>query len=157
MAIAVSKEQLAEWAAKGLIDAPRPAAAKTQPTERPAAAVRPVRRTIRLDIPVQTVSESNIGKSLKAKLARKTAVKSAIRGAFAGLTCSMRPAHPWRVTLIRRGLKRLDDGNLGTALKSVQDMVAEWLGVDDGDRLRVRWKYKQAPAWAPTVTVVIEG
>jgi len=33
-----------------------------------------------------------------------------------------------------------DDGDAG-ALKSVRDQVAEWLGIDDGDRARLRFVY----------------
>ena len=36
-----------------------------------------------------------------------------------------------------------DDDNLVGALKSVRDQVAEWLGVDDKDSLRVRYRYRQ--------------
>lgn len=37
----------------------------------------------------------------------------------------------------------LDDDNLAGALKNVRDAVAEWLGVDDRDRTRVRYLYEQ--------------
>ncbi len=40
----------------------------------------------------------------------------------------------------------LDDDNLAGALKSVRDAVAEWLGVDDRDRSRVRYLYEQQRA-----------
>jgi hypothetical protein len=38
----------------------------------------------------------------------------------------------------------VDDDNLAGALKSVRDQVAKWLGVDDRDRVQVRYRYAQA-------------
>lgn len=37
----------------------------------------------------------------------------------------------------------LDDDNLAGALKAVRDAVAQWLGVDDKDRMTVRYRYAQ--------------
>lgn len=160
MAITATKEQIAEWEAKGLIAPTRtnPIAAVAQKIGTPArqpTAPEPARLRIEVTIPVRTASESNMGGSLRGKLARKACVKAAIRGALVGI----RIGHPgpFRVTLTRGGRGRLDQGNLGTAMKAVQDVVAEWLSVDDGDRSRVRWRYRQRPAWRPCVTIRIEA
>lgn len=41
------------------------------------------------------------------------------------------------VHIVRIGKRMMDEDNLGGACKAVQDAVAEWLGVDDGDRKRI--------------------
>ena len=53
------------------------------------------------------------------------------------------PPGPWVVTLTRHGPRKLDDDNLSAAFKRIRDGVADALGVDDGNRRRVRWEYKQ--------------
>lgn len=52
-------------------------------------------------------------------------------------------AFPVLVTFTRHGMRLLDDDNLAGAYKAVRDVVAEVLGVDDGDTERVRWAYRQ--------------
>lgn len=65
-----------------------------------------------------------------------------------------RPAVPLEVTLTRIGPSNgLDDDNLAGALKGVRDAFAEWIGVDDRDRKRVRYLYEQerGPEWGVRV------
>ena len=51
---------------------------------------------------------------------------------------------PLAVTLTRISpSKGLDDDNLRGALKEVRDQVAAELGIDDGDKARVRWEYAE--------------
>jgi hypothetical protein len=47
----------------------------------------------------------------------------------------------FRCSLVAFTRHDVDPDNLGAALKHVQDVVAELLGVDDGDRRRVLWQY----------------
>jgi len=55
-----------------------------------------------------------------------------------------RPALPCSVLLTRSAPSAgLDDDNLVGSLKGVRDQVAQWLGVNDRDRLRVRYRYAQ--------------
>ncbi len=55
-----------------------------------------------------------------------------------------RPALPCSVILTRIAPSNgLDDDNLVGALKGVRDQVADWLGVNDRDRMRVRYRYAQ--------------
>lgn len=65
-----------------------------------------------------------------------------------------RPAIPCSVVLTRIAPSNgLDDDNLAGALKGVRDAVAKFLGVDDRDRMTVRYRYAQRRGpWA----VVIE-
>lgn len=58
-------------------------------------------------------------------------------------TCR-KPRIPCSVVLTRIAPSAgLDDDNLTGALKSVRDAVATWLGVDDRDRMTVRYRYAQ--------------
>lgn len=54
-----------------------------------------------------------------------------------------RPKLPVVIVLVRVAPRRLDDGNLASAFKGIQDGIADWLGVDDGDSQRVAWLYDQ--------------
>ena len=47
-----------------------------------------------------------------------------------------------RATLTRIAPRRLDPGNFQGCFKHVQDGVADWLGIDDGDP-RIEWVYQQ--------------
>lgn len=60
------------------------------------------------------------------------------------------PKLPCIVTLTRCAPSGgLDDDNLASALKSIRDQVAEWLGVDDKRRDVVRYEYAhQRGPWA---------
>lgn len=58
-----------------------------------------------------------------------------------------RPSIPCSVVLTRFAPSNgLDDDNLAGSLKNVRDAVAKWLGVDDGDRTTVRYRYTQSRA-----------
>jgi hypothetical protein len=48
-----------------------------------------------------------------------------------------RPALPALVTVTRCSRRLLDGDGLAAALKSIQDEIADWLNVDDGDRKNV--------------------
>lgn len=70
-----------------------------------------------------------------------------------------KPQTPLLVTLTRIAPSSgLDDDNLASALKSVRDQVAAWLGVDDKLRDVVRYQYRQQKGpwavgieWAPMI------
>lgn len=106
-------------------------------------------------VPHLPASEANKGGKRKAAIARKTATKAAARAELP--TAPFDWPRPITVRLTRCGGKRLDRDNLGRALKEVQDEVARWLGVDDGDRTAVRWVYKQRPGWSAGVEIRIGG
>lgn len=66
-----------------------------------------------------------------------------------------KPPIPCSVLLTRLGPSPgLDDDNLVGSLKSTRDAIADWLGVNDRDRMTVRYLYSQA--WAPVWGVRIE-
>ena len=102
-------------------------------------------------IPVRLVSEANRGGKLRDRIARKSAVKDAVRAALPAITFPL----PVLVTLTRYGHHKQDDDNLRRTLKSVRDVVAEWIGLDDADK-RIRWVYRDRPGWVFGVGVVIK-
>lgn len=60
------------------------------------------------------------------------------------LSRHQRPPIPCSVLLTRTAPSSgLDDDNLVGSLKGVRDQVAQWLGVDDRHRDRVRYRYAQ--------------
>ena len=62
---------------------------------------------------------------------------------------------PSVVTLIRKSSGTLDGDGLQSALKATRDGVADWLGVDDGDK-RLTWRYQQERGAPKTYQVRIE-
>lgn len=55
-----------------------------------------------------------------------------------------RPELPVDVTLTRVSPRKCDHDNAVASLKHVQDAVAFWLRVDDGDEAKVMWRYARA-------------
>ncbi len=67
-----------------------------------------------------------------------------------------KPEVPCTVLLQRLGPSPgLDDDNLSGALKTVRDVVADWLGVDDKHRDIVRYEYAQERRthWGVLITI----
>ena len=62
---------------------------------------------------------------------------------------------PVRVTLVRVGGRPLDSDNLAGSFKAVQDEVARFLSVDDGDTARVHWTYRQQPGGKTRGVVIV--
>lgn len=58
------------------------------------------------------------------------------------------------VTLVCIRPKFIDPDNLGNGFKALQDAVADWLGVDDGDP-RIEWIYRQQVGPKPHGTIVM--
>jgi hypothetical protein len=51
--------------------------------------------------------------------------------------------YPLKITLLRIGKRDLDADNLAHCFKGIQDGVADALSINDGDRTKVEWTYKQ--------------
>lgn len=99
-------------------------------------------------VPIRTAPGMNVREYWAVRSKRVKAEREATAWALAD---KRRPPLPLAVTLTRIGPSNgLDDDNLAGALKGVRDQVAEWLGVDDRDRARVRYGYEQerGPEWA---------
>ena len=65
------------------------------------------------------------------------------------------PKTPLVVTITRVGPKRLDDDNLISSMKAVQDQVAKMVGVDDGSHLYT-WVRRQRINKTYSVEIEIE-
>jgi len=79
--------------------------------------------------------------------ARTNRVKKERKTTAGYLKFSKKPETPCSVVLVRMAPSNgLDDDNLRAALKGVRDEIANWLGVDDRDRYRVRYRYRQERA-----------
>ena len=108
-------------------------------------------------VPIHTVSESNsrshaaAGKYQRSK-SQRLIVPTVLR------TQTKKPTLPVRVTLVRHSVGVLDDGNLPSALKAVQDAVAmDYLGIDDADmRVIFRWEQVKVARGACGVTIRME-
>lgn len=62
-----------------------------------------------------------------------------------------------RVCLVAAVPRRLDSDNLATSMKALQDAIADYLGIDDGDEDRIRWEYGQIETRStPGVIVKLE-
>jgi hypothetical protein len=100
-------------------------------------------------IPMQTGRGMNSREHFRARAKRVKAEREVVAWTLRHENVQ-KPPIPCSVLLTRFAPSRgLDDDNLAGALKSVRDEVAAWLGVDDGDRDTVRYRYGQARgAWA---------
>lgn len=92
-------------------------------------------------VPIRTVGGMNVREHYMARSRRVKKEREATQWALLPLK---RPVLPVVVTLTRvapsSGLDSHD--NLRSAVKSVADQVAQWLGLDDRDP-RVTWRYEQ--------------
>jgi hypothetical protein len=134
--VQVTKEQLADLIAKGLIPAPKKGGKKPKGGELVEASFTAPATWV---IPLKTVSEANSrgwhGKAARTQAARR-AVTQALGRHLAAVVPYAEAYHAGRavrVTITRLGGAKLDAmSNLGAALKAVEDAVALVMGADDG-------------------------
>lgn len=94
--------------------------------------------------PIHLVTLENTREHWKAKAAKARFVRGQVVLFLSALAGGKpRPEAPYAVTLTRHASRKLDPGNLEACFKHIQDAVAEWLGVNDGDGKKVRWVYRQ--------------
>lgn len=93
-------------------------------------------------LPLRTSPGMNAREHFAVRAKRVKGEREAVAWSLKGKT---RPAIPCSVILtrIKPMGKELDDDNLTSSLKAVRDEVANWLGVDDRDRMTVRYRYAQ--------------
>jgi hypothetical protein len=110
----------------------------------------------RVRFEVETRSEANArdkwGKIKRAEAAREKTIEALAVALGEGQRIP--GTGPWCVRLTRISRGKLDDDNLGRAMKSVQDTVAAAIGVDDGSP-RIAWKRAQTKD-GPFLGVVVE-
>jgi hypothetical protein len=121
---------------------------------KPVRTSAPRRMVIEVDVPVYARIEANTGGSLRGKIKRKTALGDITAESLPRLSEPF--PLPCVVTLTRYSAKKPDDENSSHSLKAVRDAVADWLGVDDGDETKVRWRYRRAAGWVACVRIRVE-
>lgn len=97
-------------------------------------------RGIELVLPILVVSEPNLRGSRRSKIARTKAQRMAAWAAVHNLVSRTDRGNVTSVTLMRYGVRLLDDDNLAGAFKAVRDGIADALGVNDG---KIPWHYDQ--------------
>ena len=93
-----------------------------------------------IHVPIKTVSGMNAREHWRVKANRVKKERQATGWMLKG---KPKPEIPCSVILTRLSFGSLDDDNLASALKGVRDEIAQWLGVDDRDRITVRYEYRQ--------------
>lgn len=94
-------------------------------------------------VPIRTVTGLNAREHWAAR-ARRVKKERRITAWALALSRAAVPQIPCTVLLTRvtpRGTA--DDDNLSGALKAVRDQIAQWIGVDDRDSSKVRYRYAQ--------------
>lgn len=115
--------------------------------------------TVSVTVPIRTVSEANCREHWRVKNKRKVQQQMMVNWMFhAGKRRELDEVRwPYLVTLTRKGPRLLDDDNCQSSLKGARDMVAQILGVDDGDTKAVRWKYRQERSEIYAVEIGIQS
>jgi hypothetical protein len=107
-------------------------------------------------VPIHTPSLSNLREHWSARAKRARLHRLATMAAWANATmrerenrtaakkleARVRAGEPLTITLTRISPRKIDSSNLGAALKSVVDQVADELGINDGDE-RHTWSFRQ--------------
>lgn len=82
-----------------------------------------------------------VSEHFRSRAHRRAKERAAVAKALDGKR--LPPGPPWTVTLTRIASREFDDDNLQAAFKAFRDEVAAVLGVNDGDRAAVVWRYRQ--------------
>lgn len=136
------------------------------PAAEPAIPARP-RSTIgspdvvalSITLPIKTVSESNTRRGARSKMTRTKAQRNAVRDRLRAMALHL-PRLPATVTVTRIGKRLLDTCNLPSAVKAIEDGIADVYGVDDGQGERdgsYRWVREQRVGAAYAVEIKIEA
>jgi len=96
---------------------------------------------------LRTRNQLNTRRHWRVDQAERAAVREAVGYALLGANwrALAKPSEtaPWSVTLTRLGPREMDDDGVVSALKSVRDAFAAFVGVDDRLRRVVRYHYGQ--------------
>lgn len=112
-------------------------------------------RSIRLTVPVKTISENNAREHHMARHRRRAMQRQVVTiHMLAHRLC--RPAPPYQITLTRIAGRKLDSDNLQGACKAIRDAVAAALGIDDGDEEHA-WLYAQRKARPREIGLQVGG
>ena len=111
-----------------------------------------------VELPMPLPSCANLREHWRVRAKRTSAQRLAVTWALQG-KCAV-PALPCTVTLVRVASRALDDDNLGSCFKAIRDAVAEWIGVSDGPRSGITWRYDQTKCIIPkyqAARIIIDG
>lgn len=98
---------------------------------------------VNIEVPVRTYSLNKLLRMhWRARQHHNKTIATAFGWVFRADAPKYPPALPVTVLLARIAPRKLDGDNLQGSLKTVRDLVAEYLGVDDADE-RVAWIYDQ--------------
>lgn len=101
------------------------------------------RNLVAVAVPVVTANESNGShQHWRVVQERRKGVRAVTTRALNESGCAP-PSPPLVAILTRHSAGELDDDGLRSALKSVRDAVAKWLGIDDKKRELVAYGYAQ--------------
>lgn len=106
---------------------------------------------VKMNLKIVSVANLRMHWAVKARLAKGQ--RRMAYNALVGVAAP--PAPPCSVVLTRVAPRALDGDNLQSGFKAVRDGVADWLGVDDGDR-RLDWQYAQRSGGPKVYQVEIE-
>jgi hypothetical protein len=93
-----------------------------------------------IEIDIHLESMANLREHFGARQRRAKSHREIVGWA---LKTTKKPALPVTVRLTRIGPRVWDDDNNVGGLKNCRDAVADWLGVNDGDRTQIRFEYEQ--------------
>lgn len=114
---------------------------------------------VTLTVPVRVVSEANKREHWSAANRRKKQQQEAVRDLWAFTPLPMwggnwTTAGPVNVFLTHFG-PTMDTDNLQRAFKAIRDVVADLIGIDDGDTARVQWHYAQRADAKPGIEITL--
>ena len=107
-------------------------------------------------LPIRAESVANLAEHWRKKHARAQLHRTT---AWAELRRVSQPKvmlGPIEVTITRIAPRTLDSDNLVSSLKPTRDGIADWLGIDDKDTPRLRWRYGQERGAPKTYAVRVE-
>lgn len=143
---------LAPASLRALNPPPRAPVAPPAPAKRPGPLDATAAGVVVVELPgLRLVNPLNHRQGWRAVSTRGRREKAATLAALAG---TVMPPGPWDVTIVRVSPGKLDDDGATASAKHVRDAVALRLGVDDGDRARVRFVVAQEKG-APSVRVEV--
>lgn len=98
---------------------------------------------IELVLPLRSPSAANLREHWRSRHRRVKHQRSVVRLLWPAAWKGRAWAWPLDVHMTRVGPVPMDDDNVASSLKAIRDQVAAQLGVDDGDRARVRFHVHQ--------------
>lgn len=110
---------------------------------------------ITFTIPIRVISEANQREHWGARYERKQVQQEATRVCLIQAMHKRKIVFPCAVTLTRIGAKPLDTDNLAGSFKHVQDAIAGYFQINDGNPT-IKYEYAQEPNGKRDYSVRVE-